>query len=334
MSDIPHAAIDAAMTAIATRHGVLARGYEDRYVRQCLADVVAVLEAAASHIAAAERQRLFSAQPDRETAFAEWLAGLISATGNSLSKCDPDDLAHEAYCQGWTAAAAAECSARVAEQDAIRADLGDLLEATGLGDYARPESSHEVMQQAITEVRRIRSQAATDERQRWATRFREMAAAVLPQVGPGPGGISVTELAKRNPDEPGQVQGRLLLNLADMLDPAKVAAPAAQDQVAALPPVDGEPLTHFFHCWRFSLHHACAVALIERQALENDALLMAESAKINAAVAAERERCAHLAELVDAEYVDADPCRCGSPGCRGPIRNAHAWFADLLRNQP
>jgi adenosylmethionine-8-amino-7-oxononanoate aminotransferase len=35
-----------------------------------------------------------------------------------------------------------------------------------------------------------------------------------------------------------------------------------------------EPLTHFFHCWRFPDHHRCAVALIERQAVENDQLLV------------------------------------------------------------
>lgn len=35
-----------------------------------------------------------------------------------------------------------------------------------------------------------------------------------------------------------------------------------------------EPLTHFFHCWRFPEHHACAVALIERQAREYDELLV------------------------------------------------------------
>ena len=34
------------------------------------------------------------------------------------------------------------------------------------------------------------------------------------------------------------------------------------------------PLTHYFHCWRFPSHHACAVALIERQAVENDQLLV------------------------------------------------------------
>ena len=37
---------------------------------------------------------------------------------------------------------------------------------------------------------------------------------------------------------------------------------------------DSEPLTHFFHCWRFPDHHRCAVALIERQAKENDHLLV------------------------------------------------------------
>lgn len=37
--------------------------------------------------------------------------------------------------------------------------------------------------------------------------------------------------------------------------------------------VTGEPLTHFFHCWRFPDHHRCAVALIERQSEENDELL-------------------------------------------------------------
>jgi hypothetical protein len=37
----------------------------------------------------------------------------------------------------------------------------------------------------------------------------------------------------------------------------------------------GEPLTHFFHCWRSPAHHACAVALIERQQADNDHLLVA-----------------------------------------------------------
>lgn len=53
------------------------------------------------------------------------------------------------------------------------------------------------------------------------------------------------------------------------------SAPAAE-----LPPIDGEPLTHFFHCWRFPSHQKCAIALIERQARENDELLVqADEAK-------------------------------------------------------
>src|SRR5690348_9115943 len=42
--------------------------------------------------------------------------------------------------------------------------------------------------------------------------------------------------------------------------------------------VSGAPLTHFFHCWRFPDHHACAVALIERQSRENDRLLAEKAA--------------------------------------------------------
>jgi hypothetical protein len=34
----------------------------------------------------------------------------------------------------------------------------------------------------------------------------------------------------------------------------------------------GEPLTHYWHCWRNPGHQACAVALIERQAAEIDQL--------------------------------------------------------------
>ena len=52
----------------------------------------------------------------------------------------------------------------------------------------------------------------------------------------------------------------------------------ARDGIAVTPSGAHEghtaPLTHFFHCWRFPDHHACAVALIERQAAENDALIV------------------------------------------------------------
>lgn len=57
---------------------------------------------------------------------------------------------------------------------------------------------------------------AAAERQRWAARFREMAAAVLPHAGPG--GMSLAELSARSPHSPDQIRGRLLLNLADLLE--------------------------------------------------------------------------------------------------------------------
>jgi hypothetical protein len=62
---------------------------------------------------------------------------------------------------GMDAAAAAERerlgALTMSERDLIHADLGGLLEACGLGNYARPESSHEVMQQAIAKVRGLRA---------------------------------------------------------------------------------------------------------------------------------------------------------------------------------
>jgi hypothetical protein len=47
----------------------------------------------------------------------------------------------------------AEVSARVAEQEAVREDLALLLRTLGMFDGARPESPHEVMLEAIAEVR-------------------------------------------------------------------------------------------------------------------------------------------------------------------------------------
>ena len=43
------------------------------------------------------------------------------------------------------------------ERDAVMADLGKLLEALGLGDYARPQSPYEVMLECIAEVAKIRA---------------------------------------------------------------------------------------------------------------------------------------------------------------------------------
>jgi hypothetical protein len=60
----------------------------------------------------------------------------------------------------------------------------------------------------------------------------------------------------------------------DMLIGSAVAAAADEGAVSEL----DEPLTHFFHCWRFPDHHRCAVALIERQSQENDQLLVRAAA--------------------------------------------------------
>lgn len=56
-------------------------------------------------------------------------------------------------------ARAAEVSARVAEQESVHADLALLLRTLGMFDGARPESSHEVMLEAIAEAGRLRQSA-------------------------------------------------------------------------------------------------------------------------------------------------------------------------------
>ena len=53
-----------------------------------------------------------------------------------------------------------EAAQRITERgnrDLMHADLGDLLEACGMGNFARPQSSHEVMQEAIAKVRTLAS---------------------------------------------------------------------------------------------------------------------------------------------------------------------------------
>jgi len=61
----------------------------------------------------------------------------------------------------------------------------------------------------------IYAAGAAAERDRWAGKLREMACAVLPQVTI-PGGLDA--LAKADPNSPAQIQGRLLLDIADLLD--------------------------------------------------------------------------------------------------------------------
>jgi len=46
-----------------------------------------------------------------------------------------------------------EVRERVAEQDAMHADLGELLEILGLGNYARPQSPQEVFRMCLAKLR-------------------------------------------------------------------------------------------------------------------------------------------------------------------------------------
>jgi hypothetical protein len=82
---------------------------------------------------------------------------------------------------------AAEVSAHRAEQDAVHADLSQLLRVLGMGDHARPQSSHEVMLDAISEVGRIRlalerAEAIIGERDRQMAHERERAEALIVQA--------------------------------------------------------------------------------------------------------------------------------------------------------
>jgi hypothetical protein len=121
---------------------------------------------------------------------------------------------------------AAEVSAHRAEQDAVHADLSQLLRVLGMGDHARPQSSHEVMLDAISEAGRI----------------------------------------------------RLALERAE-------------------------------------------------------AIIGERDAQIAAARAAERERCASLAESAGATYDEFKPCKCGRDGCRGTLLRANVPFAELIRRE-
>jgi hypothetical protein len=55
---------------------------------------------------------------------------------------------------------AAGTRAHRAEQDTVHADLSQLLRGLGMGDHARPQSSHDVMLDAINEAGRIRTRLA------------------------------------------------------------------------------------------------------------------------------------------------------------------------------
>jgi hypothetical protein len=88
---------------------------------------------------------------------------------------------------------------------------------------------------------------------------------------------------------------------------------AAQEPQAATPEQAAceadAPLTHFFHCWRFPDHHACAVALIERQGEEYDQQLVRagtaerELAELRRAAAAREPHATPAAEDANDELI-------------------------------
>jgi hypothetical protein len=82
------------------------------------------------------------------------------------------DAAAKALADAAPLLLAADVSAHRAEQDAVHADLSQLLRVLGMGDHARPQSSHEVMLDAINEAGRIRvalerAEVLIAERDRW-----------------------------------------------------------------------------------------------------------------------------------------------------------------------
>ena len=91
-------------------------------------------------------------------------AALVARADALIDRPDPTALSEERLTGQMLEAAAPFLAAdltrrQIQERDAIRADIGQLLEALGLGDYARPESPHQVMLQCIAEVRRLRRQS-------------------------------------------------------------------------------------------------------------------------------------------------------------------------------
>jgi hypothetical protein len=72
-----------------------------------------------------------------------------------------------------------------------------------------------------------RAEGAAAERRNWAGKLREMATAILPEVRFDDHGRSLQALASTDPNSPMQAQGRLLLDLAALLD---TPAPATEEE--------------------------------------------------------------------------------------------------------
>lgn len=96
-----------------------------------------------------------------------------------------------------------EREAHTAERDAMYGDLGQLLRTLGMFDGARPQSSHEVMLEAIAEVAKLREDAEAvreQERQRIRSglpevieRYRSDLAFTAPELHP----VRLEQLAER-----------------------------------------------------------------------------------------------------------------------------------------
>lgn len=108
--------------------------------------------------------------PAREQAFEAWWAGVcewVAGTDNI------EGLAHEAFCVGWEAIRQEATTAHRAEQEAMHADLSQLLELLGLGTHARPQSPHEVFTECLTAIRTL-----FDEVQHFTGTWRELMVAM------------------------------------------------------------------------------------------------------------------------------------------------------------
>lgn len=94
----------------------------------------------------------------------------------------------------------------------------------------------------------------------------------------------------------------------------------------------GQPLTHFFHCWRFPDHHPCAVALIERMASEQDQVTGQAAAlerKLRDVTAAVPDSVTYAAGQLADHYL-------GCPATSGPdrikARMIQGWLRDIRQH--
>jgi hypothetical protein len=66
-------------------------------------------------------------------------------------------MTHQEMCPEITAIRSPVVERSLRNSESALADLGLLLRTLGLGDHARPQSPHEVMLEAIEEVRRLKA---------------------------------------------------------------------------------------------------------------------------------------------------------------------------------